>query len=108
MLLSGRPGDSPSEEELCQLYAGYAAGERWREGGPARLEAPIIWREEEGRVARGDFSGLAGRWYWTGVATCGCQEDKCRRHGGGGHGGHHFNKYEKFEGQQEEPTSTTD
>ena len=27
---------------------------------------------------------------------------------GGGHGGHHFNKYEKFEGQQEEPTSTTD
>lgn len=31
-----------------------------------------------------------------------------RGRGGGGHGGHHFNKYEKFEGQQEEPTSTTD
>ena len=30
-----------------------------------------------------------------------------RGRGRGGHG-HHFNKYEKYEGQQEEPTSTTD
>ena len=30
-----------------------------------------------------------------------------RGRGRGGHG-HYFNKYDKYEGQQEEPTSTTD
>ena len=32
----------------------------------------VFWREEEGKIWRGQFCKLSGFWYWNPVASCGC------------------------------------